>query len=182
MARDADLQRLKEARAAAKRKCTRTFNILTANLEEDCLESAETSYERLKNQEFPQFETAFDAFESALEELEDKAQDEDFTSLGAYFQQVAKLVSQAEKLIHNAQTEAEESQADAQAKSNLADAKRKLEDDFNLYKWQRAEVMEVKTAYEEKSVDDLKNDTSVRVTLSVLEKDHSTLKLKAVFQ
>ena len=66
MARDADLQRLKEARAAAKRKCTRTFNILEANLEEDCLESAEALYERLRVQEFPQFEAAFDSYESPL--------------------------------------------------------------------------------------------------------------------
>ena len=78
MARDAELQRLKENRAAAKRKTTRTFNLLEVALSEDpdCVDSAQNLYERLKT-EFREFDTAVDAYERALDILEDKEDDPD---------------------------------------------------------------------------------------------------------
>ena len=74
MARDADLQRLKENRSAGKRKVTRTFNTLQAELAENQGggETAKALYERLKV-EFREFETAFDAYEKFLDDEENKA-------------------------------------------------------------------------------------------------------------
>ena len=168
MARDADLQRLKENRSAGKRKVTRTFNTLQAELAENQGggETAKALYERLKV-EFREFETAFDAYEKFLDEEEKKADLEDYRTLGTYFQEVARKVSAAEKLINVASN-----------KEVLASARLSFANSFDLYKWQRSEVMEIVVAYEGKEAGDLKDDGSVRVSLNVLEAELQTLKSK----
>ena len=122
MARDAELQRLKESRSAAKRKCTRTFNLLKTSLDEDegCSDSAQKLHERLKN-EFREFESAFDAYEKALESLDDRGDLEDYQTMGTYFREVSKKLVDAEKMMRV-----------IQSKEDLSESRKALEDNFSV--------------------------------------------------
>ena len=162
MARDAELQRLKENRAAAKRKTTRAFNLLEAALSEnkDCLESAQALYERLKT-EFRAFEIAFDAYERALEDFEDRENDPDYKSMGKYYQEVSKTISSAERQLKEAKRAVE-------AREDLENAKKAVKAELSIYNWQLNEVKVITEAYENMEADELKADSSVRVTLFVL--------------
>ena len=163
MARDAELQRLKEKRSAAKRKTTRSYNLILSALENGGnLENTRVLREKLE-MEFNEFNQAFAAYEKALEE-EGQEEIDDYKTGGVYYRQVSSYLF----LIENKLNDIKNNQANAE---DLADAKRTVKNEFRRYQWQLSEVKTISEAYEDVNVEALREDGSVRVALSVLEQE-----------
>ena len=145
MARDAELQRLKEKRSAAKRKTTRSYNLILSALENDGnLESTRVLHEKLK-QEFNEFSQAFAVYEEALED-EQKEDHDDYKTGGVYYRQVSSylfLIENKLNVLKNAE--------------DLADIIRTVKNELRRYRWQLSEVRTISEAYGDVDVEDLKD-------------------------
>ena len=131
MARDAELQRLKESRSAAKRKTRRTYNLILSALEnEGSLESILVLHERLKR-EFNEFSNAFTVYEKALKD-EGQEDDNDYKTGGVFYRDVSGYLFLVENKLN-----------DLKIAEDLVNATRTVKNELRRYNWQLSEVQTI---------------------------------------